>query len=95
MLRGGARDEADPKTVLLYDGQSMVERHLADQVTLISTGNDSTTGANKLTGDMMKIASQVPALFEALSGMNVAELMANVKSMQPRKAGDASATAGN
>jgi hypothetical protein len=33
----------DPKTVLLYDGQSMVERHLADQVTLISAGNDSIT----------------------------------------------------
>jgi flotillin len=66
-----------------------------DKITIVSTGNDSTTGANKLTGDMMKIASQVPALFEALSGMNVAELMANVKSMQPRKAGDATATAGN
>ena len=33
----------DPKTVLLYDGQSMVERHLADQVTLISASNDSIT----------------------------------------------------
>ncbi len=66
-----------------------------DKITIVSTGSDSTTGANKLTGDMMKIASQVPALFESLSGMNVAELMANVKSMQPRKGGDNSATAGN
>lgn len=66
-----------------------------DRITIVSTGSDSTTGANKLTGDMMKIASQVPALFESLSGMNVAELMANVKSMQPRKGGDNSATAGN
>jgi flotillin len=62
-----------------------------DKITIVSTGSDSTTGANKLTGDMMKIASQVPALFESLSGMNVAELMANVKSMQPRKGGDNSA----
>jgi flotillin len=65
-----------------------------DKITIVSTGNDSVTGANKLTGDMMKIASQVPALFETLSGMNVSELMANVKSMQPRKGEDTSATAG-
>ena len=62
-----------------------------DKITIVSTGNDGTTGANKLTGDMMKIASQVPALFESLSGMNVAELMANVKSMQPRHEGNNSA----
>src|SRR5271156_2699917 len=62
-----------------------------DKITIVSTGSDSTTGANKLTGDMMKIASQVPALFESLSGMNVAELMANVKSMQPRHSGDGAA----
>jgi flotillin len=59
-----------------------------DKITIVSSGNDNATGANKLTGDMMKIASQVPALFETLSGMNVAELMANVKSMQPRHGGD-------
>jgi flotillin len=62
-----------------------------DKITIVSTGSDGTTGANKLTGDMMKIASQVPALFESLSGMNVAELMANVKSMQPRHDGNNSA----
>jgi flotillin len=60
-----------------------------DKITIVSSGNDTATGANRLTGDMMKIASQVPALFETLSGMNVAELMANVKSMQPRQGGDA------
>jgi flotillin len=62
-----------------------------DKITIVSTGNDNATGANKLTGDMMKIASQAPALFETLSGMNVAELMANVKSMQPRHGGDTTA----
>ena len=55
-----------------------------DKITIVSSGNDTSTPANRLTGDMMKIAAQVPALFETLSGMNVAELMANVKSMQPR-----------
>ena len=62
-----------------------------DKITIVSTGSDGVTGANKLTGDMMKIASQVPALFESLSGMNVAELMTNVKSMQPRHDGNGSA----
>jgi flotillin len=56
-----------------------------DKITIVSTGNDTATGANKLTGDVMKIASQVPAFFETLSGMNFADLMANVKAMQPRQ----------
>ena len=33
----------DPKTMLLFDGQSLSERHLADQVTLLSATNDSIT----------------------------------------------------
>lgn len=66
-----------------------------DRITIVSSGADGTTGANKLTGDMLKIASQVPALFETLSGMNVAELMANVKSMQPRQGSDGQAVNGD
>jgi len=33
----------DPRTVLLYGGQNLVERHLADQTTLINADNDSIT----------------------------------------------------
>jgi hypothetical protein len=33
----------DPGTIYLFDGQSLAERHLADQVTLISSSNDSIT----------------------------------------------------
>jgi hypothetical protein len=33
----------DPKTVLIYGGQSLVERHLADKTTLIDGNNDSIT----------------------------------------------------
>jgi flotillin len=58
-----------------------------DKITIVSSGNDTSTGANKLTGDVMKIASQIPAFFETLSGMNMSELMANVKGMQPRQEG--------
>src|ERR1700734_1741074 len=33
----------DPRTVLIYGGQSLVQRHLADQTTLINSENDSIT----------------------------------------------------
>src|SRR5438445_10184292 len=55
-----------------------------DKITVISTGADGSTGASKVTGEMTKIAAQVPALFEALSGMKLQDLMSNVKAMKPR-----------
>ncbi|GGG96903.1 flotillin family protein [Silvibacterium dinghuense] len=61
-----------------------------DKVTIVSTGNDGATGVNKLTGDFTKIAAQVPALFEALSGMDMRELMSNVTAMKPRANGTGS-----
>ena len=33
----------DPNTILLYEGQHMVERHLGEQVTLISPQNEAIT----------------------------------------------------
>ncbi|MGO8813549.1 MAG: flotillin family protein [Terriglobia bacterium] len=54
-----------------------------DKITIVSTGNGDSAGLNKLTGDMTKIAAQVPALFEALSGMQMSDLLAGV-----RKIGD-------
>ncbi|MGD0519737.1 MAG: hypothetical protein ABSA48_00645 [Terracidiphilus sp.] len=33
----------DPKTILVYEGQRLAERHLANQVTLISAANESVT----------------------------------------------------
>jgi flotillin len=56
-----------------------------DKITIVSTGTDQQTGASKITGDMTRIAAQVPALFEALSGMKMSDLMANVKAMKPRE----------
>ena len=55
-----------------------------DKITIVSTGNDSSTGANKLVGDMTKIAAQVPALFEALSGMDIKQLMASVQAIKQK-----------
>jgi flotillin len=56
-----------------------------DKITVVSTGGDA-AGVNKITGDMTKIAAQVPALFEALSGMDIKQLMANVQAIRPKAA---------
>jgi flotillin len=50
-----------------------------DKITVVSTGNGSAAGMNKITGDITQIAAQVPALFEALSGMQMSELLAKVR----------------
>jgi flotillin len=54
-----------------------------DKITIVSTGNGSSSGLHKVTGDITEIAAQVPALFEALSGMPMSELLSKV-----RKIGD-------
>jgi flotillin len=56
-----------------------------DKITIVSTGNDGAAGVNKITGDMTKIAAQVPALFEALSGMDIKQLMSNVKEIGTKR----------
>ena len=53
-----------------------------DKITIVSTGNDGAAGASKITGEMTKIAAQVPALFEALSGMSMNELLGRVKQLK-------------
>jgi flotillin len=50
-----------------------------DRITVVSTGNGDTAGVNKITGDITKMAAQVPALFEALSGMQLSELLSKVR----------------
>jgi flotillin len=55
-----------------------------DKITVVSTGGDGAAGVNKITGDMTKIAAQVPALFEALSGMDIKQLMASVQAIRQK-----------
>ena len=50
-----------------------------DKITVVSTGNGDAAGLNKITGDMTKMAAQIPALFETLSGMPLSELFAKVR----------------
>ena len=50
-----------------------------DKITIVSTGNGDAAGIHKVTGDITKIAAQVPALFEALSGMQMSDLLQKVR----------------
>src|SRR5436853_677963 len=52
-----------------------------DKITIVSTGNGEAAGMNKITGDITKMAAQIPALFETLSGMPLAELFGKVKAI--------------
>jgi flotillin len=69
----------------LITGMPDVVRALAaplanvDKITIVSTGNGDAAGMSKITGDITKMAAQVPALFETLSGMPLQELLAKVR----------------
>ena len=69
----------------LITGMPEVVRALAsplanvDKITIVSTGNGDSAGMSKITGDMTKMAAQIPALFETLSGMKMSELLGKVK----------------
>ena len=70
-----------------------------DKITIVSTGNGDAAGMNKITGDIAKMAAQVPALFETLSGMPMGELLGKVrqigdKSPKPDQPGSKGAGAG-
>jgi flotillin len=52
-----------------------------DKITVVSTGGDSGhagTGINRVTGDLTQMVAQVPALFETLTGVNIADLLRGV-----------------
>lgn len=55
-----------------------------DKVTIISTGGDGNhngVGASRLTGDVMNMVAQVPALFELLSGTRIGDLMSHIPAL--------------
>ena len=58
-----------------------------DKITIVSTGDGDTSGMHKITGDMTKIAAQIPALFETLSGMQMSDLLGKVSSFKNRPNG--------
>jgi flotillin len=76
----------------LLSGMPEVVRAMAeplskvDRITVVSTGNGDSAGVHKITGDMTKMAAQVPALFEALSGMQMSDLLKRVKGIGEKDA---------
>jgi flotillin len=50
-----------------------------DKITVVSTGNGTAAGLNKITGDITTMAAQIPALFETLSGMPLSDLLGKVR----------------
>jgi len=55
-----------------------------DKVTIVSTGNSNSKdglGASRLTGDIVNMVAQVPALFELLSGTRIGDLMNRVPAL--------------
>lgn len=55
-----------------------------DKVTIVSTGGSGSSdgiGASRITGDIMNMVAQVPALFELLSGTRIGDLMSHVPAL--------------
>ncbi len=52
-----------------------------DSVTIVSTGSDAPS-ASRLTNDVATMVAQVPALVEALSGINIADLIKSLPGLQ-------------
>src|SRR5262249_12328039 len=57
-----------------------------DKITIVSTGNGDAAGMHKITGDITKMAAQIPALFETLSGMQMSALLGKVRSIGDKPA---------
>jgi len=57
-----------------------------DRITIVSTGDGEAAGMNKITGDLTKMAAQIPALFETLSGMQMSELFAKIRTIGEKNA---------
>ena len=58
-----------------------------DKVTIVSTGSGNGNdglGASRLTGDIVNMVAQVPALFELLSGTRIGDLMNRVPALQTK-----------
>jgi flotillin len=55
-----------------------------DKVTIVSTGSNGSNGgmgASRITGDIMNMVAQVPALFELLSGTRIGDLLNHVPAL--------------
>ncbi len=90
-VKAGAYQEYNQAAVIdkLLTGMPEMVRAIAeplakvDKITVVSTGGDGNghgagAGMNRVTSDMTTMIAQVPALVEALTGVDVADLMRQV-----------------
>src|SRR5579864_4753591 len=90
-VKASAYHEYNQAAVLdkLLTGMPEIVRAIAeplskvDKVTIVSTGNGNQDGigASRLTSDIMQMVSQVPALFEILSGTQIGDLLRQVPAL--------------
>lgn len=67
-----------------------------DKITVVSTGDGAGgAGVNRVTADMATMIAQVPAMFEALTGVKVSDLMKQVPAIGQSEDGVARAGAAN
>jgi flotillin len=100
-IKAAAYHEYNQAAVLdkLLTGMPEIVRAIAeplskvDKVTIVSTGSDGShnggVGASRLTGDIVNMAAQVPALFELLSGTRLGDLMSQVPALNKDSANSA------
>jgi len=53
-----------------------------DNLTVVSTGGDDTGGASRVTQDVARMVAQVPALVQALAGINITDLIKGLPAIQ-------------
>ncbi len=91
-VKAAAFHEYNQAAVLdkLLSGMPEIVRAIAeplskvDKVTIVSTGGNGAgngLGASRLTGDIVNMVAQVPALFELLSGTRISDLMSRVPAL--------------
>ncbi|HLZ23404.1 MAG TPA: SPFH domain-containing protein [Ktedonobacterales bacterium] len=67
-----------------------------DKISIVSTGNgDGGMGASRVTGDVVNMLAQVPAILQAVTGLRMDELMAHIPGLSNVVEGTASANGAN
>src|SRR5499433_2865749 len=62
-----------------WNQAAVVDRLLSGMPDVVRAMAEPLSKVDKITGDMAKMAAQVPALFEALSGMRISDLFSKVR----------------
>jgi flotillin len=53
-----------------------------DKIVVISNGSEGSTGASKVTRDVTDTVAQIPEVIEALTGINLMDLLRNLPAVK-------------